>query len=158
VLGAGGSARAVVWALARAGAEVAIWNRTAERAEALAGEIGARAVTAAEGPEALARYDLLVNATSVGLESANGASEDDDRALADLKALHIPADGFEARYLVVDLVYGSAGTPLASAARARGATVIDGLEVLVHQGAASLRLWTGREAPIDVMRSAARSG
>ena len=57
---------------------------------------------------------------------------------------------------MVDLVYGSAPTPLAAAAGSRGARVIDGLEVLVHQGAASLRIWTGLEPPLETMRKAAR--
>ncbi len=57
----------------------------------------------------------------------------------------------------MDLAYGSAETELASVARARGATVVDGLEVLVRQGAASLRIWTGMEPPIETMRRAARS-
>ncbi len=57
---------------------------------------------------------------------------------------------------MVDLVYGTAETPLAAVARARGAKVVDGLEVLVRQGAASLRIWTGMEPPIETMRQAAR--
>jgi shikimate dehydrogenase len=57
---------------------------------------------------------------------------------------------------VVDLVYGQHDTALASRARESGARVIDGLEVLVHQGAASLRIWTGLEPPIETMRKAAR--
>ena len=57
----------------------------------------------------------------------------------------------------MDLAYGSVETELASVARTRGATVVDGLEVLVRQGAASLRIWTGMEPPIETMRRAARS-
>ena len=70
----------------------------------------------------------------------------------------MPADAIHATHVVVDLVYGSSPTPLAVAAAGRGARVVDGLEVLVRQGAASLRIWTGREAPVEVMREAARSG
>ena len=62
---------------------------------------------------------------------------------------------FRERQVVVDLVYGSYETALASCARERGARVIDGLEVLVHQGAASLRIWTGLDPPIETMRKAA---
>ena len=57
---------------------------------------------------------------------------------------------------MVDLVYGPHETALARRARRRGARVIDGLEVLVHQGAASLRIWTGLEPPLETMRGAAR--
>lgn len=166
ILGAGGSARAAVWALTRAGADVTLWNRTPGKAEALARELGARTLSLAESSSSLALqdFDLLLNATSVGLDTANRASDspdarlgaDPDRALADLKSLHLDADALSAEHVVVDLVYGTAETQLAAAARSRGATVVDGLEVLVHQGAASLRLWTGAEPPIETMRAAAR--
>ncbi len=91
-----------------------------------------------------------MNATSVGLEPP-------ERDGADLKALNLDADSFNERHLVVDLVYGSSETELVRAARRGGATVVDGREVLVQQGAASLRIWTGREAPIKVMRRAIES-
>ncbi len=146
VLGAGGSARAAVWALREEGAEVSLWNRTAAKAEALAEELGARAVAEP------AAFDLLVNATTVGLEQASSRPP----ASGDLKPLPVDADSFSERQVVVDLVYGPHETALASCARGRGARVIDGLEVLVHQGAASLRIWTGLDPPIDTMRRAAR--
>lgn len=142
VLGAGGSARAVVWALARAGAEVLVWNRTRERAERLCAEIGARAVD--EPPPDGA--ELLVNTTSVGLQSGQDP----------FKELPLSADALRGYPCVVDLVYGSAETALVSAARAAGATVVDGLEILVRQGARSFERWTGRAAPLDVLRAAAR--
>lgn len=140
VLGAGGSARAVVWALVQAGAEVLVWNRTGERAERLCAEIGGRAVQA---PPAAA--DLLVNTTSVGLH-------DEDP----FKALPLGADAMDGYPCLVDLVYGSGPTALVSAAQAAGATVVDGLEILVRQGARSFERWTGRAAPLDVLRAAAR--
>jgi shikimate dehydrogenase len=96
-------------------------------------------------------FRLIVNATTVGMDLASGD------AAADLKALPIDADGLNERHVVVDLVYGPAETELLRAARARGARVVDGIEVLVHQGAESLRIWTGREPPIETMRRAARS-
>jgi shikimate dehydrogenase len=166
VLGAGGSARAIVWALAGAGARVAIWNRTPERAGALAGEFGASVAGAdaaywrASGND----FDLLVNTTSVGLAGTNppptprgSLGADPEGAVPDLKALPLDADSIQARHVMVDLVYGSAETRLAAAARAAGATVIDGFEVLVHQGAASLRIWTGLDPPVETMRMAARN-
>ncbi|MGI9021191.1 MAG: shikimate dehydrogenase [Solirubrobacterales bacterium] len=163
VLGAGGAARAAVWALVDGGADVSVWNRTPERAGLLARELGAGVLELAGREELpLEEFDLLVNATTVGLGPANSApggdlGADPDRGPPDLKALHIGADALKATHEVVDLVYGAAETPLAAAARARGAKVVDGLEVLVHQGAASLRIWTGMEPPIETMRRAAHA-
>jgi shikimate dehydrogenase len=149
ILGAGGAARAAAWALADAGAEVAVWNRTAERAEVLARELGVGVIEPDDAAPTLPteRFDVLVNATSVGLQPP-------DRAGDDLKALHLDADSFPESQLVVDLVYADSETELAGAARAGGAYVVDGREVLVRQGAASLRIWTGEEPPLETMRSA----
>ena len=150
VLGAGGSARAVVWALVTQGADVSIWNRTPERAERLAAELGASVATPDPpgGGQGAASFDLVVNATTVGMGTSRGSA-------ADLKSLPLRADSLNEIHQLVDLAYGTAETELARAARAHGATVIDGIEVLVRQGAASLRIWTGLEPPIDVMRRAA---
>jgi shikimate dehydrogenase len=140
VLGAGGSARAAVHALAGLGAEVAVWNRRAERARALAAELGARAVAR---PQAGA--DVLVNCTAVGLG-------DPERTFIDLP---LGVDDLGHYESVIDLVYRPGGTLLLREARRRGSRVVDGLEFLVAQGALSFRLWTGREAPRAVMREAA---
>lgn len=155
VIGAGGSARAVVWALSRAGACVEVVNRTRERAERLAEELGARV---RDEPPAgseldLEGIDLLVNTTSVGLAKEGAPLV---RAGADLKALHLGADQLIDPLVVVDLVYGSEPTELAATCRSGGATFVDGLEILVQQGAESFRIWTGTEPPIEVMRSAVR--
>jgi shikimate dehydrogenase len=143
VLGAGGSARAAVWALREQGAaEVSIYNRTPERAAELARELGATAVAA---PVAA---DVLVNCTSVGLVQRE----------EELQALGLKADAVGGYEVVVDLVYGGGReTELLRTARAQGARTVDGLEVLVAQGALSLESWTGREAPLAAMREAARS-
>ncbi len=147
VMGAGGSGRAAVWALTGAGAEVEIWNRTPERAAALAAQLGG---SVAQDPRVEA-FDLLVNATPVGMGSS-------PRLQAPmLKGLPIDADSLGARQMVVDLAYGAAETELVRTARQRGARAIDGLEVLVHQGAASLGIWTGRKPPIETMRRAAHA-
>ena len=156
VLGAGGAARACVWALVQTGAEVRVWNRTQPKAETLARELGAEAADHGGAPLGADTYDILVNATSVGLDIAGRSQAGSSEPLADLKALPVDADSVTARHVVVDLVYGSSETPLSAFARQRGADVVDGLEVLVHQGAASLRLWTRLDPPIDVMRDAAR--
>ncbi len=147
VLGAGGSARAAVWALLDAGAaEVLVWNRTKARAERLAADIGGRAV---ERPQAA---EILVNCTAVGLHVQRSSAEEDD-----LNQLGLRGDQIGEYSHVADLVYRSSPTPLLAAAAARGAHTIDGLEILVAQGALSLELWTGLQAPLDVMRSAART-
>ena len=139
VLGAGGAGRAAAWALRQAGAaEVAVWNRTPYRAEKLAAELGIRQ---ARRPEPC---EVLVNATSVGL----GREPD---AVERLGIAHLDPPA-----IVVDLVYSREGpTPVQAWGEAAGATVVDGIEVLVRQGALSLESWTGAEAPLDVMREAA---
>jgi shikimate dehydrogenase len=132
VLGAGGAARAAAWALARAGAEVTVWSRTPERAAELAADLGV-AHTERPGPA-----ELLVNATSVGLRAGDSL---DGLPLVDAR-------------VVADLVYGAGPTPVVRWAEERGARVVDGLEVLVRQGARSLELWTGMEPPVETMRRA----
>jgi shikimate dehydrogenase len=141
VLGAGGSARAAVWALREAGAaDVAVWNRTSERAQTLAGELGARAIARPRPAE------LLVNCTAVGLQAAPD----------ELAQLGLDETLLGEYALVVDLVYRAGATELLRAARAHGARTIDGLAVLVAQGALSFELWTGRAAPRETMLAAAR--
>ncbi len=150
VLGAGGSARAVVWALVTEGSRVSIWNRTPERAERLADQLGAVALPSGHESLSAGSFSLIVNTTTVGM----GASGEE---AAGLKSLPIGADSLDETHQLVDLAYGPAETELARVARAHGATVVDGLEVLVRQGAASLRIWTGQDPPIETMRRAARS-
>ena len=140
VLGAGGSARAVVHALLEHRVEVEVWNRTPERAVALARDLGGRAVELAR-PAA-----LLVNCTAAGLEHPSSAFE----------GLPVTADDLSTYATVVDLVYRPGGTEFLAAAQQRGCTVVDGLQMLVHQGALSLEAWTGLPAPADIMLAAAR--
>lgn len=147
LLGAGGAARAAaVGLLSGAPASLTIYNRSAERAESLAaamrGRYGGRVYAA--GPEAAraeaADCDLIVNATSAGLDGAA-----------------MPLDDVEARpgAALYDMVYTPSPTPLMRALAARGANVADGLEMLVRQAAASFELWTACQAPVAVMRDAA---
>jgi shikimate dehydrogenase len=141
VLGAGGAGRAAAYALRQAGAaDVAVWNRTAQRARRLAADLGVRAV---EAPEPA---DILVHCTSVGLKPGDDP----------FKSLPVRADSWSAGSLVVDMVYRTGGTELLAAASRSGATVVDGLDVLVAQGAASFERWTGRPAARHAMREAAR--
>lgn len=141
VLGAGGAARAVVWGLAREGAEVEVWNRTELRSRHLCEELGGRPV-AEPDPSA---YDLIVNSTAVGLRGENPFEE-----------LPLSPASFAAGQLVVDMVYGSEPSRILQAAGEAGAAVVDGIEILVRQGALSLAVWTGREPSLDAMRAAAR--
>jgi shikimate dehydrogenase len=143
VLGAGGSARATVWALLDAGAaSVSIWNRNPERALELARDLGADAVAKPLGA------DLLVNCTSVGLQRSATDAEA-------LNQLEMTADHVGRYAYVIDLVYGDGPTPLLAAAEAHGAVTVGGLEVLVAQGALSFEHWTGRPAPRAAMRRGA---
>lgn len=142
VLGAGGSARAAAFALREAGArEVSVWNRTPERARELARDLDLRALSHPQGA------DLLVNCTSVGLQQ----SATDPEAL---NSLELTFDLVGDYAHVVDFVYSSSKTPLLRAAEAHGAHTVDGLEVLLGQGALSFELWTGRQPPLQVMRAA----
>jgi len=142
VVGAGGAARAVVHALAGAGAaSVVVVGRTpahAESAAALAGGAGR-----VGRPAEVADVDLVVNATPLGL--AGGSS------------VELPVDPELLRpgQLLVDLIPNPAVTPLMEAAQGRGARVAGGLGMLVHQGALAFELWTGRQPSVDVMRAAA---
>jgi shikimate dehydrogenase len=140
ILGAGGSARAAAYALTQAGAAVKVWNRSADRARALAADLGVEAV------DAPAPAELLVNCTSVGLADP----------LTTFKELPLNADALGEYACVVDLVYRAGGTQLVQEAQRRGSQVIDGLEILVQQGALSFTGLTGRAAPLEVMRQAAR--
>lgn len=140
VLGAGGAARAVIRALAVAGAaQVTVVNRDPARARTaaqLAGERGATGTT-----DDLAGADLLVQATPVGMGG-------DATLAADPEVL---PDGA----VVADLVYHPLVTPLLAAAAGRGLRTVDGLGMLVHQAARQLEAWTGLDAPVEVMREAA---
>lgn len=149
VLGAGGAARAAIWALRTEGAMVDIWNRTGARAEAvhleMSGiEVKTHGAVVTEIDQSA--YGLIVNTTAVGLHGEDPFAQ-----------LPLAPAGFAAGQTVVDMVYGDGPSTLSLAAAAAGADVVDGLEILVQQGALSLSIWTGREAPVDVMRAAAYS-
>lgn len=143
VLGAGGTARAAVWALLDAGADVAVWNRTPARAHELCAQLGGRVVSEPEPAR------LLVQATAVGLG--------DRDLLPAFKALAPEADALGRYSIVVDFVYGNNSGALLGAARSHGATVIDGLELLARQGALAFERFTGHPAPVGVMDAAARA-
>jgi shikimate dehydrogenase len=148
VLGAGGAARGVAWALRQAGHEVIILSRKPEQASALAGALGAYS-----GPldritleSALEGAALLVNCTPAGMwpNTEQSALPDD---------VHLPAN-----MLVYDLVYRPRPTLMLQKATHAGCRTQDGLAMLVYQGAAAFELWTGRRAPVETMRKACLDG
>jgi 3-dehydroquinate dehydratase/shikimate dehydrogenase len=141
VLGAGGIARAVVYALAREGAAVAVSNRTTERAARLAGDAGCRHVEWANRHNMLA--DVVVNCTSVGMHPD-----------IDESPLHVSV--LKPGMVVFDTVYNPETTLLVKDARSRGCNVITGVELFVRQAALQFKLFTGREAPVQLMRQVAR--
>lgn len=141
VLGAGGSARAVVLALARAGAErVLVVNRSRDRAEAAASLAPGTAEVAAA--ETVGGVDVLINATPVGMSGGVAGVPLDVGLLTDGQVL-------------LDLVYDPLETELMATARARGLAVANGVPMLVRQAARQLELWTGREPPVATMMRAA---
>jgi len=140
VLGAGGAARSVIAALGRAGAEVIVVNRSADKAEAAAALGGSRcSVASLDDVEKASR---LINATSVGMGG---------------EGVPVPVDMLGPPQIVVARVSHPVDTPLLRSARARGARAIDGVGMLVHQGARAFELWTGVEAPVEAMNGAARA-
>ncbi len=156
IAGAGGAARAVVVALAEAGAaRIIIVNRTLERAERLVSDLGATATPAqlVAAPDSRESWEmtageagLLVNCTSLG----SAGTPEEDRS-------PMPSDLIRSQTLVYDLVYQPAETRLIRDAREAGARACGGLPMLIYQGAASFKLWTGKEAPVDIMFKAAEA-
>ncbi len=157
IAGAGGAARAVIVALVEAGARsVVVINRTYPRAArlvedmaALAGQVQLHALPDIflSWTDSLSRADLLVNCTPAGQAPAGDAA---------IEESPVPFDAIRPGMLVYDLVYVPAETPLMNAAKAAGVRVLGGLPMLIYQGAASLKIWTGRDAPVDIMFKAAR--
>jgi shikimate dehydrogenase len=145
VLGAGGAARAVVYALIQVGCTVTIANRTAGRAQQLAHQLGCDWVEegSAAYQAAVRSAQLLVNTTSVGLK---------DPHTSPLPEGLLPQSG-----VVVDIVYNPAVTRLMAEAQLAGLPVLGGLPMLVWQGALAFELWTGIRPPIEVMYEAART-
>ncbi|GAB3414296.1 shikimate dehydrogenase [Haloparvum alkalitolerans] len=143
VVGAGGAGRAAAFALADAGAEVHVANRTVERAEELAADVpaatgGGLDTLATEVPAA----DVLVNATSVGMEADETP---------------VPADLLHPDLAVLDAVYAPIETRLLRDAADAGATTVDGAWMLLFQGVEAFEIWTGEEAPVEAMNEALRN-
>ena len=155
ILGAGGAARGILLALVRGGVDsLVIANRTLERAETLVQLAKDNGVLAEAVPlrnpdesvaEAAASADLIVNCTTMGM------SHGPDEHGSPLSAAQIPATA-----IVNDVVYNPLLTPILKEAAAAGATALGGLHMLVYQGVLSFRMWTGQDAPVDVMLEAAK--
>ncbi len=151
LLGAGGAARAIAFSLARAGARLTIANRTVPRAQALASAVEQKLSTnvkvaslnRAELTKALKNVDVLINATSVGMHPKI------DKTL-------VRANMMRRGLVVYDIVYKPLRTKLLREARRAGGKTIDGLGMLVHQGALAFEIWTGKRAPIKIMKAAAK--
>jgi shikimate dehydrogenase len=151
ILGAGGAARAIVTELALAGAsEIVVVNRSTARGESMVSELALKTKAAIRFEAWRGVYrippgiDLLVNATSVGL-------------YPDVSAMPpVDLSGASRHMLVSDAVPNPPETRLLREARKLGLPVLDGLSMLVHQGAIGFRMWTGREAPVTVMKEALR--
>ncbi len=151
LLGAGGAARAIAFSLARAGARLTIANRTVPRAQALASAVEQKLSTnvkvaslnRTELTKALKNVDVLINATSVGMHPKI------DKTL-------VRANMMRRGLVVYDIVYKPLRTKLLREARRAGGKTIDGLGMLVHQGALAFEIWTGKRAPIKIMKAAAK--
>jgi shikimate dehydrogenase len=144
LLGAGGAGRTAALKLAADGArEIFLVNRTRSKAEAVASEIRERwpsaGVTVGYPP---GRVELVLNATSLGLKAADPLPYDAGRF------------SFQNAAAVYDMVYRPAETPLLTEAKKAGCRVANGISMLLYQGAKALELWSGRKAPVDVMRGA----
>jgi 3-dehydroquinate dehydratase/shikimate dehydrogenase len=142
VIGAGGTGRTAVAALAHFGAEVLVCNRTHNRAAALAGEFdGNKGYVAAVGIEEISKrdFDVVINTTSVGMHP-------------DVEANPAPDLPVTKNMVVFDTVYNPAKTEFLMRAEAAGARTIGGIEMFVRQAARQFEIWTGKPAPRDVMR------
>ncbi len=139
ILGAGGAARAVGFGLVEAGAEVIISNRSEDTGRALADWLGCQFCLREQLH--LIQADGLVNTTSVGMEPDSDALPIEAKLLPDFR-------------VVMDIVYAPLQTALLQKAAAAGCTTIDGLAMLLYQGAVQFKIWTGKQPPQDVMRAA----
>ena len=140
VVGAGGAARAIVYGLTREGSQVTVYNRTAGKGEALAGDFGARFGGGLAELAAIQDYDILVNGTSVGFH------EPDESIVSPSTLI--------AGTAVLDVVFIPPRSRLVRDGESRGCVAISGIRMLVHQAAYQFELYTGQQAPFEVMERA----
>ncbi len=151
VIGAGGAARAVLYALASRGVKsIAVWNRTEARAQELIQHFSklfpqvAFFSTSVSSKNDLAPFDLIVNTTSVGLKKNDAEI---------LRVASIPSAQEDQKHFV-DLIYNPAETQFLRNARRKGHLTLNGLPMLLYQGARAFEIWTGKKAPVETMRQA----
>jgi len=144
VLGAGGAGRAVAHALGQAGARVVVSARNPDAAAVAAALSGGTTAPWPDREMACAHADVVVNATSLGMAGTPAAGE-----------VVVGSEALQAGQVVADLVYHPRETALIVGARARGAAVVDGLGMLVHQAAIQIECWSGLTPPVPAMRAAA---
>ena len=150
LLGAGGAAKAIAFSFAQEAGSICILNRAPEKAAVLADALNCvfgtkvmgGALSSSAVQDNVQDADILVNATSVGMHPHV------DQSL-------VAPQWLKSDLAVMDIVYNPVETKLAKDAKAAGAKVISGVEMLIYQGAASFKIWTGKSAPIEVMRKAA---
>jgi shikimate dehydrogenase len=147
LLGAGGAARAIAFQLASAGAGVTIANRTKERAISLAKDVSrigkARGAGLDELKNLVQNCDIIINSTAVGMSPKTSETI-------------VTSDMMHSKLVVFDIVYNPVNTMLLHEAKKAGAKTIDGVMMLVYQGAEAFKIWTGKTPPLDVMEKAVR--
>ena len=139
LLGAGGAARAIAFGLTKKGADVTIFNRSFDKAEALAKEFECKAASLRE-IGAIKHMDIIINATPVGLHPNTDETPLDKAFIT-------------SQHIVFDIIYAPFETRLLREAKQQGATIIHGLEMLLEQGIAQFKLYTNMDAPEEAMRS-----
>ncbi len=150
MLGSGGAARAIAYTLVQETDELVVLNRTVseakELAETLKQKFNKKVIADSLSPEVIKEKicdsDILINATSVGMKP-------------NLAQSLIAQNSLKSDLTVMDIVYNPVETKLVIEAKAAGAKVVSGVEMLIYQGAASFEIWTGKQAPVQVMRKAA---
>jgi shikimate dehydrogenase len=140
VIGAGGSSRAIGFYLAREAASLSLFNRNRDKAAALADHLseGGRTVSVLASLQRMTEYDIIINATPLGLRDSD--------------PLPLDADALNSSQIVCDLIYRK--TPLLIKAQAKGCRTLEGMGMLLWQGALAFELWTGMLPPVEVMRTA----
>jgi shikimate dehydrogenase len=141
IIGAGGAARAIGYILKQRGVEVTIANRSQARGTSLAQALGCGFVNLKD--LAMAGYDILINTTPVGMSP-------------DIEGCPVTEDALREGMVVMDVIYNPFKTKLLAMAEAKGCFIINGLPMFIHQGAEQFRLWTGVDAPVDVMTDAVK--
>ncbi|MCL2359489.1 shikimate dehydrogenase [Candidatus Bathycorpusculum sp.] len=150
LLGAGGAARAIAYAVAKEADELAVLNRTVKHAQAIAKlleksinkKIASGALLPSDIEQNIQDSDILINATSIGMKPRPDISP-------------VPPKLLRSNLSVMDIVYNPLETRLIKDAKEAGAKIVNGVEMLIYQGVAAFEIWTGKSAPVDVMRKTA---